>query len=111
VSEDRRQLPGRRHERETSAGVSACTGTPQAPACLQVTKAGNQLAISWEPPASGPAISRYVLNVSGAVALAIPLSTRSVGGPAPAGTYTLSVSAVNPCGSGATTAPQTITVP
>jgi hypothetical protein len=90
---------------------SACTGTPQAPANLQVTKTGNQLVISWDPPTSGAAISNYVLTVSGALSLAIPLSTRTIGGAVPAGSYTFSVSAVNPCGTGVATGPQTITVP
>lgn len=90
---------------------SPCTGTPQAPANLQVTRTGNQLAISWDPPAAGAAISSYVLTVSGPLSAAIPLGTRSIGGPVGLGTYTFTVAAANPCGMGTASAPQTVTVP
>lgn len=89
----------------------ACPGTPQAPANLQVTKSGNQLAISWDPPAAGAALSHYVLTVSGPLSLAIPLGIRSIGGPVAPGTYTFTVAAVNACGTGAASAPQAVTVP
>jgi len=90
---------------------SACPGAPQAPANLLVTRTGNQLAISWDPPPGGPAISSYVLNVSGALSLALPLGTRTISGPVPAGSYTFRVAALNACGTGVATAPQTISVP
>jgi hypothetical protein len=90
---------------------SACSGTPQAPANLVVAKTGNQLALSWEPPAAGAAVQGYVLNVGGTLSLAIPLSTRTIGGAVPPGTYTFTVSAVNPCGLGTASASQTVSVP
>jgi hypothetical protein len=90
---------------------SACSGVPQAPANLQVSRTGSQLALSWDPPAAGPAIASYVLNVSGALSLAIPVATRGIGGAVPPGTYTLSVAAVNACGQGPATVAQSVTVP
>jgi len=90
---------------------SACPGTPQAPANLQVTRTGNQLAISWDPPAAGAALSHYVLTVSGPLSLAIPLGLRTIGGPVGPGTYTFTVAAVNACGTGAASTPQAVTVP
>lgn len=88
----------------------ACS-VPQAPVNLQVSRSGNRLAVSWDPPAAGAAVSSYVLNVGGPLALAIPWSTRSISGAVPPGAYTLSVSAVNPCGAGAPAAAQSVTVP
>lgn len=85
--------------------------TPQPPANLQVTRGGNQLAVTWEPPANGAAVGSYVLNVSGPMSLAIPLATRSIGGAVPPGTYSFTVRAVNACGQGAVSAAQAVTVP
>ena len=90
---------------------SACPGPPQAPTSFSVTRAGPQLSVSWDPPSAGPAVSSYVLRVSGALNLDLPLGVRSISGAVPAGDYTLSVLAVNPCGSGEETAPQSVTVP
>jgi hypothetical protein len=90
---------------------SACPGAPQAPANFVVSKAGSQLTVTWDPPGAGPAVSSYVLTVTGALNLALPLTTRSISGAVPPGAYDLSVLAVNPCGSGAATAPQSVTVP
>ena len=56
-------------------------------------------------------MSSYVLKVTGALNLALPMSTRSISGAVPPGIYNLSVLAVNPCGSGDETLPQTVTVP
>lgn len=67
--------------------------------------------MSWDPPAAGAAIATYVLRVTGALSLSIPLSTRSIAGAVPAGTYNLSVTAVNARGSGLETPSQSVTVP
>lgn len=90
---------------------AACPGGPQAPLNLAVSKSGNVLSLAWDPPAAGPAVTSYVLNVSGALSLAIPLNTRSVSGAVPPGSYTFTVTATNPCGNGPASAAQTITVP
>jgi hypothetical protein len=90
---------------------SACPGPPQAPANFVVSRTGSQLTVRWDPPGAGPAVSSYVLKVTGALNLALPLTTRSIGGAVPAGSYNLSVLAVNPCGAGSETVPQSVTVP
>lgn len=90
---------------------SACPGTPLPPTNFQVARAGNQLSLTWDPPATGPAIASYVLTVSGPLSAAIPLATRSIGAPVPAGIYTFTVRATNACGQGASAAAQTVTVP
>ena len=67
--------------------------------------------MKWNPPASGAAATGYLLNVSGPVTLSIPVSGREFISPAPAGVYTFSVTSVNMCGTGATTAARVVTVP
>ena len=89
----------------------ACPGPPQAPTNFVVSRTGAQLSVSWNPPAAGPAVSSYVLRVTGALNLALPLNSRSISGAVPSGTYNLSVLAVNRCGSGLETVPQSVTVP
>ena len=88
-----------------------CPGSPQPPTNLQVTKTGNQLAVAWDPPAAGAALTGYVLYVSGSLSFPIPLTTRSISGSVPPGSYTFSVAAANSCGQGAPSASQSVTVP
>jgi hypothetical protein len=95
----------------TLAFPSACPGPPEAPTNFVVSRAGSHLSVSWEPPSVGPAVSSYVLKVTGALNMMLPLSTRSASGVVPSGTYDLSVLAVNSCGAGVATVPQSVTVP
>jgi hypothetical protein len=90
---------------------ASCTGVPQAPANPLVTKAGNVLEATWHPPVAGPAPTGYVLHVSGTFSGAFPLASRAISGAVGPGSYALSVSAVNACGSGPATAPVTVAVP
>lgn len=90
---------------------SACPGPPQAPVNLAVSKAGSLLSLSWDPPDAGPAVTSYLLRVTGAMNLTLPLSGRSIAGGVPPGVYNLSVLTVNPCGLGAETPAQSVTVP
>ena len=90
---------------------SACPGPAQAPPNFAVSRTGSQLSVSWDPPGAGPAVSSYVLKVTGAFNLALPLTARSISGGVPPGTYNLSVLAVNPCGPSEETVPQSVTVP
>ena len=69
---------------------------------------GGGVTLLWDPPASGPAPTSYLLNVSGAFSGSFLTSSRSLTAPAPAGSYTVSVSAANACGVSAPTAPQTV---
>lgn len=90
----------------------ACSGVPQAPANYLFYRVGNTVSLLWDPPADGPAPSAYVLNVTGAYVGAVPVGTsRSLTTSVGAGTYNVSVSAVNACGAGPATAVQTVVVP
>ena len=90
---------------------SACSGAPQIVANFLAYNTGSTLFLNWDPPASGAAPTSYVLSVSGAFVGAIPMSQRGLSSPVPPGTYNFSVVAVNACGTGASTAVQTVTVP
>jgi hypothetical protein len=72
---------------------------------------GNTIYVVWDPPASGPAPTQYVLTVSGAFNLSVPTTARALSGAVGPGSYGLSVVASNACGSSAATAVQTVTVP
>jgi predicted phage tail protein len=89
----------------------ACPGPPHSPMNFAVSRTGSQLSLAWDPPGAGPAVSSYVLKVTGALNLDVPLSVRSVSGAVPPGIYNFAVLAVNSCGLGAETAPQSVTVP
>jgi YVTN family beta-propeller protein len=95
----------------TLAFPGTCPGAPQAPTNFIVTRQGSQLTASWDPPRAGSAVNGYLLIVTGAMNLTLPLSDRSVSGGVPPGTYQLSVRAVNPCGAGPGTPVQQATVP
>jgi uncharacterized protein (DUF1800 family) len=88
-----------------------CAGPPQAPTAFAMTRNGNVVTVSWQPPAGGPAPSSYVLNVGGALSASIPTGDRALQGAVSPGTYTASVSAVNACGTGPASPARTITVP
>jgi hypothetical protein len=95
----------------TLAFPGTCPGAPQAPTNFIVTRQGSQLTASWDPPSAGSAVNGYLLIVTGAMNLTLPLSDRSVSGGVPPGTYQLSIRAVNPCGAGPGTPVQQVTVP
>ena len=63
------------------------------------------------PPESGAALTSYWLTVSGSYAGVFPTTARALSGAVGPGSYTLGVAAVNPCGAGAQSAPQTVAVP
>lgn len=88
-----------------------CGDVPRPPAGFTATRTGNRVTVSWQPPSSGPAPTSYVLHVSGALNAALPTSSLAMAGAVPAGTYVLSVTAANSCGSGEATAVRTVTVP
>ncbi|MEZ5420648.1 MAG: fibronectin type III domain-containing protein [Vicinamibacterales bacterium] len=90
----------------------ACSGVPDPPRNFLFYGIGNTVSVLWDPPASGPAASAYVLNVTGAFVGAVPVGpSRSLTTGVPSGTYSVSVSAVNACGTSAPTAVQTVQVP
>lgn len=95
----------------TLAFPGTCPAAPQAPSNFTVVRAGSQLTVNWDPPSGGTAVTSYLLQVTGAVNLSLPMSGRTIGGVVPPGTYHLSVHALNPCGAGPATAAQTVAVP
>jgi hypothetical protein len=90
---------------------TACSGAPSAPAGFVASAAGNVINASWSLPASGPAPTGYTLIVTGAFNGSFAVAARSLAGAVGPGTYTLSVSASNACGTSAASTPQTVTIP
>jgi hypothetical protein len=90
---------------------SPCSGPPLTPANFVVFKVGNVINVAWELPASGPAPTGYVLNVSGSIFGTFFTTARQMSGAVGAGAYTLSVTATNPCGASSPTTAQTVTIP
>lgn len=88
-----------------------CAGTVQPPTNFQAFKSGGTLFLRWDPPASGPALTNYQLNVSGAFVGSFPLDTRSLSAPGLAGTFNLNVQTVSPCGTSAATPTTSVTLP
>jgi hypothetical protein len=89
----------------------ACLGPPIEPEHFLAYRIGNTIFVVWDPPASGPAPTQYVLDVSGAFVGAFPTAGRKLSGTVGPGTYNLSVRAVNACGSSPSTAQQTVSIP
>lgn len=88
-----------------------CAGPFNAPADFVATATGSAVFLTWNPPPGGPAVTGYLLQVSGAFngSFAVPGRTLSTSvGP---GSYTLRVSAITACGVGTPTAAQTLVVP
>lgn len=88
-----------------------CSGAPHAPADLIVHASGSVLNISWELAPAGPAPTGFVVHVAGTVSGSFPTIARQISGAVGPGTYTISVSATNPCGASAASAPQVVTIP
>jgi len=72
---------------------------------------GQHPNVVWEPASTGSAATGYVLNVTGSIVASFPTTLRALSGPAGPGSYTVTVEAVNPCGSSPPTPPQTIVIP
>ena len=90
---------------------STSSGAPAGPENFLTYNVGNTLNLVWDPAASCPATTSFVLNVSGAFNGTFPLPTRGLSAAVPPGTYNFTLSAVNPCGASAPTAAQTVVVP
>lgn len=89
----------------------ACTGAPQAPEGFLAYRVGNIISAIWLPPATGPAPSSYVVNVSGAFTGTFGTTARGISSAAGPGSYTISVAAVNACGTSAATPTQVVVMP
>jgi hypothetical protein len=90
---------------------AACAGPPAAPTNMSAGVSAGIVTLAWDPPAAGPAISSYIINVAGAFSGALPVTSRVLTAPAPAGSYIVSVAAANACGTGVATAPISVVVP
>lgn len=89
---------------------SACA-LPDPPTGVQAWTIGRTVAMSWNAPSSGAAVTGYTVHVSGSYAGSFDVADRQISGAAAPGTYTLSVVARNPCGAGAPSVSRTIGVP
>ena len=86
---------------------------PSAPANLLATVSGDALTLAWTNTFGGAAPTGLVVDVSGAATGSLPIGlsdTFAVGG-IPAGTYTLSLHAVNGAGVSPSSNPVTVTFP
>ncbi|MEZ5420891.1 MAG: hypothetical protein R2708_26610 [Vicinamibacterales bacterium] len=90
---------------------ASCTGVPLPAANFQAYKSGGTLFLLWDPPASGPAPTGYVLNVTGSFVGSLAMAGRSFSIGAPPGTFNLALVSTNACGSGTPTATQTVSFP
>ena len=88
----------------------ACSGAPLASSNFLAYKIGTTIYVVWDPAPTGPATTSFVLNVGGSFVGGFPTTGRSLSGVVSPGTYHLSLTSVNACGS-ATTAVQSIAVP
>lgn len=109
---------------------AACTGVPGPPRGLVAERWGQVVGVSWEPPATGAAVTVYRLfvyapgdvpaitaavpargGVQPTYGFSVPVRGRQVAGALSPSWYTFTVQAENACGAGALTAPVTIVVP
>lgn len=89
----------------------ACTGAPQTALNFLAFNTSGVLQLLWDHPASGPAPSGYLLNVTGSFVGTFPMAGRTFTIPPPPGTYNLSIVSANPCGTSAPTVVRTVTFP
>ncbi len=94
---------------------SVCT-MPSAPQSFSASKSGNNLTLTWAPPAAGGPTFIYGLlagSSPGATNLFLGAigSVTSIGGAVPNGTYFVRVIAANACGIGPTSQEIAITIP
>ena len=98
-----------------SAGITLafpgpCSGPPLTPIAAASVN-GNLATVSWSLPAAGPAPTAFAVSVTGAFTGTFSTTGRSLSGTVGPGSYTIRVTASNPCGQSAPTAPQTIAIP
>jgi hypothetical protein len=89
-----------------AACVAAAT-----PVGLAVTRSGSLISASWTPGTGGPTPTGYLVTVTGAAILTIPVGQTSISGTAGSGSYTISVTATHPCGNSAPSSTRTIVIP
>lgn len=89
---------------------TTCSGVPSTPVNFLAYRVGSTLYVTWDPAPAGAAPTSFLLTVTGALSASIPTTARALSGVVGAGSYTLSVSAVNACGTSPATAAQTVVV-
>jgi hypothetical protein len=89
---------------------TACSGLPHPPSGVLAYRQQAVVTIFWEPPLEGAAPSDYMVNVTGSFAGSFTTPARSLSGTVDPGTYTLTVSSRNACGTSAPSSPQTVVV-
>ena len=89
---------------------TACSGVPAPPSRVLASRQHALVTILWEPPLDGPAAADYIINVTGPFAGSFPTTARSLSGTVSPGTYMLTVSSRNACGTSSPSAPQTVVV-
>ena len=89
----------------------ACAGPPLTPTNFLGYRIGNTVYVVWNPAATGPAPTGFMLNVGGSYVASLPTAGRALSGTVGAGSYQLSVIATNACGASAATPVQTVVVP
>jgi hypothetical protein len=90
---------------------SPCTGAPLPPNRFLAYRIGRTVFVVWEPAETGPAPTDFILNVA-ELGLNVPTAGgRALSGTVLPGSYTLAVSATNPCGASGLTPAQTLVVP
>ena len=95
----------------TFPGPCTALARPNTPIGMLAYKIGNTIFVIWDPAASGPAPTAYVLNVTGAFVGSFPTTGRALSSAAAPGSYGVSVVANNACGTSAPTPVQTVTIP
>jgi hypothetical protein len=77
-------------------------GIPDAPILSSASASGNVVTLSWTPAPTGSAATSYVVRArlpgSSAIIASVPATGTTLSGPAPPGTYVLTVVAVNAAG-------------
>jgi hypothetical protein len=95
----------------TLAFPSTCSGAPFPPASFLAYSVGNTAYAIWNPYPVGPAPTSSVLIVTGGFTGTFQTTGRGLSGAVAPGTYNLSVTASNACGTSAATPVQSITIP
>ena len=93
----------------------AAPAVPGIPTLSPASVSGGNVTLSWAPPASGGSPTSYVIRArlpgSAAVIAALPVTGTSVTVPAGAGTYLVTIAAINGAGSSAESNQITVVVP
>lgn len=95
----------------TLAFPAPCAGPPLTPVNFLAYSSGSTITAMWDPPATGPAPTGYVIHVGGTFTGSFPTSARTISGVVGPGPYVISVSASNACGSSAPTLSQSLSIP